>query len=43
MNCSDFNKQVKAEKGKRNSQYKSDENIKQARAKFNSTMGNKKG
>ena len=43
MNCSDFNKQLKAEKGKRNSQYKSDENIKQARAKFNSTVGNKKG
>ena len=41
-NCTDFNKQIKVEK-KRNSQFKSDENIKQVRGKFNATMGNKKG
>ena len=43
MHCSDFNKQLQVENGKRISELKSDENIKQARSKFNSTMGNKKG
>ena len=43
INCPDFNKQMKEEKGKRNSQYKSDDTVKQARAKFNATMGNKRG